>query len=88
MSMEERLALYKKKYGKRLEQGSSGQSGGDPRRRGRPGEERSADKVAAPPLGPAARSDQPKPETEAAIRNDKARGLFGKLQDFFGSHKD
>ncbi|MFA5852769.1 MAG: hypothetical protein WC820_08710 [Spirochaetales bacterium] len=121
MSMEERLALYKKKYGKQLEQGPSGQPGGDPRRRGRPGagprnpdaaprggrqaggrgprrdeqagarplsEGRGADKVAAPPLEPTARSEQPKPETEAVIRNDKARGLLGKLQDFFGSHKD
>ena len=37
MSMEERLALYKKKYGKQLEQGPSGQPGGDPRRKGKPG---------------------------------------------------
>jgi len=121
MSMEERLALYKKKYGKQLEQGPSVQPGGDPRRKGRPGagprnpdaaprggkqaggrgqrrderanggpsgEGRGADKALAPPPEPVTRSDQAKPETGAVIRNDKAKGIFGKLQDFFGSHKD
>ena len=131
MSMEERLALYKKKYGKQLEQGpSANRSGGDPRRKGRTGAgpqhsgagpqhsgagqrggrdgggrgrhggemdaarrmseapgAACAEKTAAPPVQTAERKDQTQPEAMAAP-NEKARGLFGKLQDLFGSHKD
>ncbi|MFA6366577.1 MAG: hypothetical protein WCX13_05270, partial [Candidatus Hydrogenedentales bacterium] len=73
MSMEERMALYKKKYGKRIEQKPAANGGrGDPRRKGRPDGDRQdregrnperrrapAAKTSANPGGNAAKADKP-----------------------------
>ncbi|HWR13015.1 MAG TPA: hypothetical protein VN445_14420 [Rectinemataceae bacterium] len=52
MSMEERMALYKKKYGKRVEQTPASNGGrGDPRRKGRPESERRGPEHRGPERG-------------------------------------
>jgi hypothetical protein len=98
--MEERLALYRKKYGKRLDQApaAAGPRGGgktDPRRKGHrapqgPGQQAESAEAATrkPEARPETMPGRQEPEPSAPAGGEKPRGIFGKLQDLFGAHKE
>jgi len=95
--MEERMALYRKKYGQAA--GSAGKPRQNPRFRGQGPAPR-----APAPRAPAARENSP-PAREASAsaaakaadqtsgpeaappQEEKARGFLGKIQDIFGARK-
>lgn len=80
MSMEERLALYKKKYSRNLDR-TPVADGGKRRQKSR-----DADRPAkAPEQKPI---DQAPPEQKAPESGEKVHGIFGRLQDLFGTHKE
>jgi len=100
--MEERLALYKKKYSRNLDRTpvtDGGKKGQKPRDANRPTSpnrpnprnppnprNRDADRMSKPteqkPI------DQAPPEQKAPDPGEKPRGIFSRLQDLFGTHKE
>ena len=102
MSMEERLALYKKKYSRNLDRtpvADGGKRGQKPRDANRPPppnrpnprtppnpRNRDADRTSrSPEQKPIV---QAPPEQKAPESGEKTRGIFGRLQDLFGTHKE
>ncbi len=80
LSMEERMALYRKKYGQpRQERRPQGEQS----RRRRPYEAPRPE--AAQPEDP--RSQVPAPSPEIREAEEKPRGILGKLQGLFGAKK-
>ncbi len=91
MSMEERLALYKKRYGKAVQSGSSGWDE-KPRSAGEQQARQKADPRTRPIDNP-----QPTPAADSPAQSSQAEredspqnpgGIFSKLQNLFGARKE
>lgn len=98
MSMEERMALYKKKYGKLLNQPGKEEASAK-RRNGpypTPHAQTQRGKGGGGPASGGGNSsgaranDEPtvQPGRPEVVESEKPRGFFGKLQDFFGPKKE